>query len=62
MSLTIPTRELAHVLIEAIWVRGELKVADALFTHDYIHHGGLISDLIRGPEAIKLSVVLYRSA
>ena len=33
-----------------------------LFTHDYVNHGGLIPDLIRGPEAIKLSVALYRSA
>jgi hypothetical protein len=62
MSLTITTRELAHLLIEAIWSPGELEMADALFTHDYANHGGLIPDLIRGPEAIKLSVVLYHSA
>lgn len=60
--MTITTRELVHRLIEEIWNRGELEMADALFAHDYVNHGGLIPDLIRGPEAIKLSVVLYRSA
>jgi hypothetical protein len=62
MKLTISTGELVHLLIEEIWNRGELEMADALFTHDYANHGGLIPDLIRGPEAVKLSVALYRSA
>ena len=61
MSLTISTGELVH-LIEEIWNRGDLEMADALFTHDYVKHGGLIPDVVRGPEAIKLSVVLYRTA
>ena len=62
MSLTINTGELVHRVIEEIWNRGELEMADALFTHDYVNHGGLIPDLVRGPEAIKLGVVLYRTA
>ena len=62
MRLTISTGELVHLVIEEIWNRGELELADALFAHDYVNHGGLIPDLVRGPEAIKLSVVLYRSA
>ena len=49
-------------MIEEIWNRGDLEMADALFTDDYVNHGGLIPDLIRGPEAIKLGVALYRSA
>jgi hypothetical protein len=48
--------------IEAIWNRGELDVADELFGPDYANHGGLIPDLVRGPEAIKISVALYRIA
>ncbi len=48
--------------VEAIWNRGELEVADVLFATDYVNHNGLIPDLIRGPEAIKLSVALYRIA
>jgi hypothetical protein len=62
MSLTINAGALVHLVIEEIWNRGELDVADALFTNDYVNHGGLIPDLVRGPEAIKLGVALYRSA
>ena len=60
--MRISTGELVHLLIEEIWNRGDLEVADALFTDDYVNHGGLIPELICGPEAIKLSVALYRSA
>jgi hypothetical protein len=45
-----------------IWNQGELAVADVLFTSDYINHSGLISDLVHGPEAIKISVAFYRTA
>lgn len=55
-------RDLVHIAVEEIWNRGDLDTADALFTDDYMNHGGLIPDMIRGPEAIKLSVALYRSA
>ena len=48
--------------VEAIWNRGELAVADDVFAPDYVNHGGLIIDLMRGPEAIKVSVALYRRA
>ncbi len=48
--------------VEAIWNRGELDVADRLFAADYANHGGVIPDLVHGPEAIKLSVALYRAA
>ena len=48
--------------VEAIWNRGELAVADTLFASDYVNHAGLISDIVRGPEAIKLSVAFYRTA
>jgi hypothetical protein len=48
--------------VEAIWNRGELEVADVLFAPTYVNHDGLIPDLLRGPEAIKVSVALYRAA
>ena len=48
--------------VEAIWNQGELDLADELFAADYVNHDGLIPDLVRGPEAIKLSVALYRTA
>lgn len=48
--------------IEEIWNDGDLDLADRLFAPGYVNHGGLIPDLVRGPEAIKVSVVLYRRA
>lgn len=41
---------------------GRLEVADELFASDYVNHGGLIADLVRGPEAVKVSIALHRHA
>ncbi|HUX88927.1 MAG TPA: ester cyclase, partial [Chloroflexota bacterium] len=49
-------------VVEEIWNGGELGLADELFASDYVNHYGLISDFVRGPEAIKVSVALYRTA
>lgn len=56
------TTALVRRAVEAIWNRGELAVADVLFARDYVNHAGLITDLVRGPEAIKISIALYRTA
>jgi hypothetical protein len=48
--------------IEAIWNGGDLDVADELFAESYINHHGVITDLVRGPEAIKISVALHHLA
>src|ERR1700752_683034 len=48
--------------IEAIWNRGHLDVADDLFGVGYVNHNGLITDLIFGPESIKISATLHRLA
>lgn len=49
-------------VVEEIWNRGDLDLADSLFAPGYVNHHGLISDLVRGAEAIKVSVALYRAA
>jgi len=62
---TMATSELLSVIrlvIEEIWNQGALDLADLLFAPDYVNHGGLIPDVVRGPEAIKFSVALYRLA
>jgi SnoaL-like polyketide cyclase len=62
---TMAPRDIAsivRVVIDEIWNQGTLDLADGLFAHDYVNHGGLIPDLTRGPEAIKISVLLYRLA
>lgn len=56
------TVALVRRAVEEIWNRGDLDVADTLFAADYINHAGLIPDLVRGPEAIKISVAFYRTA
>lgn len=48
--------------IRDIWNAGLVEVADDLFARDYVNHGGLIPDLVAGPEAIKFSVVVLRIA
>jgi predicted SnoaL-like aldol condensation-catalyzing enzyme len=53
---------LVRQVIEEIWNAGDLELADQVFAPDYVNHGGLIPDLVRGPEAIKVSVAMYRLA
>ena len=51
-----------HRVLDEIWGHGDFDLADHLFTADYVNHGGLIPDLIHGPESIKVAVVLARHA
>jgi hypothetical protein len=57
-----PNGALVRRAIDEIWNQGVFDAADALFAPAYVNHGGLIPDLVRGPEAIKVSVALYRTA
>jgi predicted SnoaL-like aldol condensation-catalyzing enzyme len=61
-SVAAANARLVRRIMTEIWNGGDLALADRLFAPDYINHGGLIPDLVRGPEAIKISVVLYRTA
>jgi hypothetical protein len=51
-----------RLAIDAIWNRGDLDVADELFSPGYVNVGSQIGDLIAGPESIKLSAAFYRLA
>src|SRR5918994_7537864 len=53
---------LVRQVIEEIWNGGDLELADQVFAPDYVNHGGLIPDLGRGPEAIKIIVAVSRLA
>jgi hypothetical protein len=53
---------LVQRVIDELWNAGDLDLADELFDATYINHGGLIPDLVRGPEGVKFSVALYRRA
>lgn len=49
-------------VVDEIWNAGNVDLADDLFSITYVNHGGLIPDLVEGPEGIKFSVALYRAA
>jgi len=53
---------LTNQIVEDLWNRGEVDQADRLISSTYVNHGGLIPDLVPGPEAVKLSVVVSRLA
>ena len=53
---------LVQRVVDEIWNAGNLELADALFAPTYINHGGLIPDLVQGPEGMKFSVAFYRAA
>lgn len=54
--------QVIRMIVEEICNKGDIGLADRFFTATYRNHGGLIPDLIRGPEAIKFSVVSARLA
>ena len=62
MNISNSERMLIRRVIEEICNKGRLDVADELFTTEYKNHGGLILDLVRGPESFKVSIALHRHA
>jgi hypothetical protein len=61
-SVDTDTTALVRRVVVEIWNQGNLALADRLFTSDYVNHAGLITDLVAGPEAVKVSIAFYRSA
>ena len=49
-------------LFEEVWNKGNLPVADELFTPNYDHHDPSTPDFGRGPESEKKRATLYRTA
>jgi len=49
-------------LFEELWTKGNLSVADNIFTADYVHHDPSTPDFGRGPESEKKRATLYRTA
>lgn len=48
--------------VAEIWNRLDLELADSLFAPSYINQGGIIPDLVAGPEGVKFAVVLQHTA
>jgi len=49
-------------LFEELWNKGNLPVADELFSPNYAHHDPSTPDVGRGPESEKKRATLYRTA
>jgi predicted ester cyclase len=49
-------------LFEELWNKGNLSVADQLFTPNYTHHDSSSPDFGYGPESERKRATLYRSA
>src|SRR5258708_10815763 len=49
-------------LFDELWNKGNLSVADELFTPNYDHHDPSTPDFGRGPESEKKRATLYRTA
>jgi steroid delta-isomerase-like uncharacterized protein len=62
-SLTsIENANTVRKLIDEIWNRGEMALADMIFTPDYISHDPATTNTTRGPEAVKQNATMYRKA
>jgi hypothetical protein len=48
--------------VDEIWNQGNLDVADALFAESYTNEGGLVPNIVLGPEAIKVAAALHHTA
>jgi steroid delta-isomerase-like uncharacterized protein len=49
-------------LVEEVWNKGNLPLADELFTPNYAHHDSSTPDVGRGPASEKKRAILYRTA
>ena len=59
---TETNRILVRRAVTDIWNGLDLELADGLFDSSYINHGGIIPDLLAGPEGVKFAVVLQHTA
>ncbi|PYU69987.1 MAG: ester cyclase [Acidobacteria bacterium] len=55
-------KNIVRRLVEEVWNKGNLSVADEFFAPNYSHHDPSTPDLGRGPESEKKRATLYRTA
>lgn len=48
-------------MVEEVWSRGDLALVDDLVTEDYVQHDVAQPEPIRGPEALKEAIGMYRA-
>jgi steroid delta-isomerase-like uncharacterized protein len=57
-----PNKAIVRRLIEELWNKGNLSLADEIFAPNYEHHDASTLDFGRGPESEKKRATLYRAA
>ena len=60
MSNIAQNKVIMQRMIEEIWNKGNMMVADELFTAD--HYSPSAPDLPKGPESVKMLATMFRSA
>jgi steroid delta-isomerase-like uncharacterized protein len=55
-------KNIVRRLVDEVWNKGNLSVADELFAPTYAHHDPSTPDVGRGPESEKKRATLYRTA
>lgn len=49
-------------VIDEVWNRGQMAIADMVFSADYVDHDPATTITTRGPEAVKQNATMYRNA
>lgn len=57
-----PNKNVIRRVFEELWNKGDLSLADQLFTPNYVHHDPATQDFGRGPDGEKKRASLYRAA
>jgi steroid delta-isomerase-like uncharacterized protein len=55
-------KKITRRLLEDLWNKGNLSLADEFFTANYVHHDPSTPDVGSGPESEKKRATLYRTA
>ena len=60
--MALENKQLVRRLFNELWNKGNLAVANAIFTSNYLNHDPATPDFGTGPEGVKQLVTLYRNA
>ncbi len=60
--MSAQNKAIVRRLFEELWNKGDLSVADQLFSPNYAHHDPSTPDFGRGPESERKRATLYRTA
>lgn len=57
-----PTTTPARLMLQEVWSKGDLALIDELTTEDYVEHDPVLPEPIRGREALKETIGMFREA